>query len=182
MGKTLEEYLQLHGYCFGSKPGRVPWQSTAARPAASEPVSSVHSEYEPDSPPNQGDASPLAHANSITAEGCSRPTKRRCTRLTRQIAGAVSMPSLSRAAVQAQDDTSSVRGTSESQIGDAKAAPDMEKVRYVWRWSLNMQTHCQHQCMLEVSQGLAADYRHPYSTCCLCPHFEFCSPRDNWCS
>ncbi|KAL0052717.1 hypothetical protein WJX82_006630 [Trebouxia sp. C0006] len=130
VGKTLEEYLQLHGYCFGSKPGRLPWQSTAARPAASETVSSVHSEYEPDSPPNPGGVSSLVQANSITAEGHSRPTKRRCTRLTRRSTGAVPAPSLSRPAVQdkqALDDTSSVRGTSESQNGNAKAAPATEK-------------------------------------------------------
>ncbi len=136
--------MRLHGHCFGSKPGRSPLQPTAARTAASNHVSSVHSEYEPDSPPNQGGASPLAQANSITAEGHSRPTKRRCTRLTRQSAGAVPMPSLSRAAVQdkqAQDDTSNVRGTSESQNGNAKAAPDTAKVRYAWCWSLNMHRH-----------------------------------------
>ncbi len=84
-------------------------------------------------PPNQGGASLLVQADSITAEGYSRPIKRRCTRLTRQSAGAVPMPSLSRAAVQdkqAQDDTNSVSGTSESQNGNAKAAPDTAKVKH----------------------------------------------------
>lgn len=128
--KTLEEYLRLHGYCFGSKPGRSPLQPRAVRPAASSPVSSVHSEYEPDALLNQGGASPLAQPNSITDEGCSRPTKRHCTRLTRHSTGAVPTPSLSRAAVedkQAQDDTAIASGTSQSQNGNAKAPLDTAK-------------------------------------------------------
>lgn len=127
--------MQLHGYCFGSKPGRSPLQCwpTAAHPAASKPFTSVRSEYKPDAPPNQDGASPMVQANSITAEDSSRPTKRRCTRLTRQSAGAVPMPSLSGAAVhdqQAHGDTAIARGTSESQNGNVKAAPDTAKVKH----------------------------------------------------
>jgi len=131
--------VHLNGYCFGSKPGRSPLQCwpTAAHPAASKPVSSVDSEYEPDAPPNQAGASPLAQANSITAEGSSRPTKRRCTRHarhTRHSAGAVPLPALSAAAVQdrqqVQGDTAIARGTSEGQNGNAKAAPDTVQVKH----------------------------------------------------
>lgn len=85
-GKTLNEFVHLHGYSFGSKPGRLPFRHTPTAAQATVPESATAAHREPmdqgfASTPDQSSSPPLAGQNAgQEEEGGSRPTKKHCTR------------------------------------------------------------------------------------------------------
>lgn len=85
VGKTLNEFVHLHGYSFGSKPGRLPFRHTltAAQQAVPESAPAAHREPMDQgcaSAPHQSPSLPVGQSAGQEEEGGSRPTKKHCTR------------------------------------------------------------------------------------------------------